>query len=300
MHNTVLSLHWPIGKRIENAAATFVLLIACLFSNAIAIESPDTTTVATSAAVPAPANANATARVLMLGTFHFDNPGFDAVKHDVIDVMKQPSQAYLEALAQRLAAFKPTVVLLEYNPDNENKMNERYRAYLADNFVLERNEIYQIGFRVAKIAGLKSVTSFDERNTPNDGDLWNYMSQHAPTAMKQFEQMIAQLSAEGQVAHTTLSLQQLLRLHNEPEYDRLNKDLYLQFNAVGAEAKSFNGADSSASWWRRNFRMYANIQLHAAPGARILVVGGQGHTAILRDFVAIDAAIEEEKIAPYL
>lgn len=240
------------------------------------------------------------AKVLMLGSFHFDNPGLDAVKHEVIDVMKAPSQAYLDALADRLAAFKPTVVLLEYNPDNEAKMNERYRNYLNGSYTLERNEIYQIGFRVAKRAGLKSVSSFDERNTPNDGDLWNYMPQHEPERMKQFEKLIADLSAEFQRDHTTLTLQGLLQKLNTPEEDRRNKDLYLLFNPVGAKAKSFNGADSTASWWRRNFRMYANIQLHAAPGARILVIAGQGHTAILRDFVSIDSTIDEEPIAPYL
>ncbi|HEX4911118.1 MAG TPA: DUF5694 domain-containing protein [Permianibacter sp.] len=240
------------------------------------------------------------AKVLMLGSFHFDNPGLDAVKHEVIDVMKAPSQAYLDALADRLAAFKPTVVLLEYNPDNEAKMNERYRNYLNGSYTLERNEIYQIGFRVAKRAGLKSVSSFDERNTPNDGDLWNYMPQHEPERMKQFEKLIADLSAEFQRDHTTLTLQGLLQKLNTPEEDRRNKDLYLLFNPVGAKAKSFNGADSTASWWRRNFRMYANIQLHAAPGARILIIAGQGHTAILRDFVSIDSTIDEEPIAPYL
>ena len=92
----------------------------------------------------------------------------------------------------------------------------------------------------------------------------------------------------------------MLQKLNTPEEDRRNKDLYLLFNPVGAKAKSFNGADSTASWWRRNFRMYANIQLHATPGARILVIGGQGHTAILRDFVSIDSTIDEEPIAPYL
>lgn len=292
MHKSALSLRWPVSAPVLRKFSLFALFASCLLGSAMAAERNEQN--------PSASAAEAPAKVLMLGTFHFDNPGLDAVKHEVIDVMKQPSQAYLETLVQRLAAFKPTVVLLEYNPENESKMNARYQAYLAGDYALERNEIYQVGFRVAKLAGLKSVTSFDERNTPNDGDLWNYMPKHAPAAMKEFEQMIAQLSADGQKDHTTMSLQQLLKKHNSPEFDRYNKDLYLKFNAVGADAKSFNGADSNASWWRRSFRMYANIQLHSKPGARILVVGGQGHTAILRDFVAIDSGLEEEPIAPYL
>lgn len=39
---------------------------------------------------------------------------------------------------------------------------------------------------------------------------------------------------------------------------------------------------------------------HTTAGARILVIGSQGDTAILRDFAAIDAKAGEEPIAPYL
>ena len=43
-----------------------------------------------------------------------------------------------------------------------------------------------------------------------------------------------------------------------------------------------------ASWWHRNFRMYAYIQQHAGPGKRVVAIGGQGHTAILKDLLADD------------
>lgn len=43
-----------------------------------------------------------------------------------------------------------------------------------------------------------------------------------------------------------------------------------------------------------------NSQCRLPPDARILVIGGQGDTAILRDFAAIDAKAGEEPIAPYL
>ena len=41
--------------------------------------------------------------VMLLGLFHFDNPGFDAVKYNPIDVMQAREQAYLVALTQRIA-----------------------------------------------------------------------------------------------------------------------------------------------------------------------------------------------------
>lgn len=86
---------------------------------------------------------------------------------------------------------------------------------------------------------------------------------------------------------------------NDPEQDRINKDAYLLTNAVGA-GSNFLGADTTARWWHRNFRMYANVQKYAQPGQRVLVIAGAGHTAILRDLLAIDRRLIAEDVMPYL
>jgi hypothetical protein len=91
----------------------------------------------------------------------------------------------------------------------------------------------------------------------------------------------------------------LLILANDAEQDRMNKDLYLLTNAAGA-GSSFEVADATARWWRRNIRMYANIQRYAAPGERVLAVAGQGHTAILRDFLETDGRLSARDVRPYL
>ena len=96
-----------------------------------------------------------------------------------------------------------------------------------------------------------------------------------------------------------MSLARLLQLGNDPERDRENKALYMATNAVDAGG-GFAGADASASWWHRNFRMYANVQKAASPGRRVLVVGGQGHTAILKDLLAIDGEREAEDATRHL
>jgi regulator of RNase E activity RraA len=87
--------------------------------------------------------------------------------------------------------------------------------------------------------------------------------------------------------HQTLSLAGVLRAMNSEQQYRLNQSIYLLSNEVGA-GDNFVGADASASWWHRNFRMYANIQLAASPGKRVLVIAGQGHIAVIKDFLAND------------
>ena len=46
--------------------------------------------------------------------------------------------------------------------------------------------------------------------------------------------------------------------------------------------------------------MYANVQAAAAPGRRVLVIAGSGHTAILKDLLALDGQRQAEDVLPYL
>lgn len=242
----------------------------------------------------------AEARVMLIGMFHFANPGLDLVKTGVIDVMTQPNQAYLDGLAARLADFAPTDVLAECSPAEQPKYDQHFKDYLAGSFELPTDETFQIGFRVAKQAGLSGVTCFDESEIGwNAQPMFDYMATHDTQAKQDIEARIEALTASTIQEQSSLSLVQLLQLFNDPTRDAANKALYLSTNAVGA-GDGFAGADASASWWHRNFRMYANIQKAAAPGRRVLVLAGQGHTAILKDLLAVDDRRTAEDARPYL
>ena len=246
------------------------------------------------AAAPPPA------KVMFIGTFHFANPGRDMVKSGVIDVMTERNQAYLDALAARLAAFAPTDVLVECSPAKQGEYDAKFKDYLAGSFALPSNENYQLGFRVAKLAGIAGVTCFDEDTVGwNAQPMFEYIDKHAPRTKQSLEALYASLSADSERDQSTLSLPQLLRLHNDPARDSFNKGLYLRTNDVDAGG-GFAGADASASWWHRNFRMYANVQKAAAPGRRVIAVAGQGHAAILKDLLADDPLRQAESVGGYL
>jgi len=53
-------------------------------------------------------------------------------------------------------------------------------------------------------------------------------------------------------------------------------------------------------WWKRNFRIMHNIDQIVEPGDRILVIFGQGHTAVLKDFYKSRDDITYEDIRDYL
>lgn len=251
-------------------------------------------------ATPAPAADPEAARVLPLGVFHFKDAGLDVAQVEDFDVMTPEAQAVLEALAQRLANFEPTAVLLEYDPDNEDSINERYAGYLAGEFDLPANEVYQLGFRIAAKAGLERVDSFDHRQVQWLAEpLFEYAAANESPEMVELRRTIASFEKQETEARRSKGLLELLASHNDPARDRMNMDLYLLTNALGA-GDGWQGADATASWWHRNFRMYANIQRQAAPAARVIAIGGSGHMAIIKQLLAIDQRIEMEDPLPYL
>lgn len=240
------------------------------------------------------------ARVMLVGMFHFANPGRDLVKSRVINVMSPENQAYLEGLAGRLAGFKPTGVLAECSPSEQGTYDQRFKDYLAGRFKLPSNETYQVGFRVARQAGLQGVTCFDEDKIGwNAQPMFEYMEKHDVQTKQAVEALVGELSATHDKEQTSLTLAQLPQLANDPARDAINKGFYVRTNAVGA-GDGFAGADASASWWHRNFRMYANIQKASGPGTRVIVLAGQGHTAILKDLLAVDGLRLPEDARPYL
>lgn len=241
------------------------------------------------------------ARVLLLGTFHFSDPGNDAVKTQSLDVTTSVSQRYLLELSNRIAGeFKPTKVLLEYSPAREDEVSNQYQAFLAGTFELPINEIYQLGFRIAKASHLTEVTSFDNQDIQwQAGAMLEYAESKDPQAYAAFEQKIAEITEDTQRDQDTLSLQQLLLKHNSVQQLDFNKALYIGTNAIGAR-DGYSGADAAASWWSRNFRMYANIQMSATPGERVLVLAGSGHVAIIGDFLELDPQRVAVDVTPLL
>lgn len=240
------------------------------------------------------------AKVMMLGVFHFGNPGLDKVKSSVTDVMTTQNQTYLDGLSSRIAAWHPTDVLVECDPADQAAFDTKFAAYQKDATLPSSNEVYQIGFRVAKAAGLKGITCFDESKIGWDAEpMFEYIKKNEPATQAMLDATFKSLGERGTREQATLPLPKLLQQSNSAARDRENKDLYLLTNAVDAGG-GFAGADAAASWWHRNFRMYANVQKAAAPGHRVLVIAGSGHTAILKDLLAIDSKRQPENVAGYL
>lgn len=240
------------------------------------------------------------AEVMIMGTFHFSNPGLDTVKTDQVDVSTKEHQAYLQTFSHKIATqFKPTHVLVECPPTRQSNLDKEFEEYIAGEFDLPINETYQLGFRIAGASTDAKVVCFDDKSVAwQAGPMMEFMSKNAPEDKQQFDHFIEKITGTINQMHQQLSLPELLKAHNQKDFDDLNKSFYIQTNHVGA-GDGFSGANSSASWWHRNFKMYANIQQVSVDGTRVFVLAGQGHTAILKDFLALDDKRKRVDVVPY-
>lgn len=100
--------------------------------------------------------------VLLLGSFHFGYPNLDGHKTDsskYIDVKSPVRQKELKELAEVIMRFKPTRIYVESS--DAGWIDSLYEAYRKGSYSLGRNEIFQVGFRVAGLAGISKIYSVD-------------------------------------------------------------------------------------------------------------------------------------------
>ena len=93
------------------------------------------------------------AQVMVLGTFHFTGGGQDYVNSEVDDYLAPARQAEIEAVVERLAEFNPTRIVVELDPEAEDRFNAQYDAYRRGEHELTVNERQQIGMRLAARLG---------------------------------------------------------------------------------------------------------------------------------------------------
>jgi hypothetical protein len=104
----------------------------------------------------------AAAHVMLLGTYHFQDAGLDWYKpqHDM-NILSNQRQQEIHEVVSLLTAFEPTKIAVERRTDRQDELNHEYLAYLQGDFTIPGNEVYQLGFRLAKHLGHQYIYSID-------------------------------------------------------------------------------------------------------------------------------------------
>ena len=240
------------------------------------------------------------AKLLILGTYHFANPGLDYAQTQVADVLSEEKQREITAVLTTLATFKPTKIAVEAAYDKAKSLNQLYAAYRAGNHALTRNEIQQLGFCLAAQLNHDQIYPIDHSGNliPFEAAL-AYAEEHQPDFVAKFQETIARWEAESNRLQQTASVGEILREYNSPHFIAENHQLYLDFTAVGA-GDTYIGAEVLVGWYDRNIRIFANLRQIMQPEDRILVIFGSGHVAILRELISGFSGMRLENTLDYL
>ena len=228
------------------------------------------------------AAANTPTEVMIVGMVHMDNPGTSVFSVKVPDVLEPQHQAEIARMTGGLARFKPTQVHVE----SEDDVAAYYARFLAGELQSDRNDIVQVGFRLAKQIGLAKVHASDARIYGDYGPVQDFVARHGPSQdvwdamLKEGKEVTDQLSELVR----TRGLLALLRHVNRP--DAMAQDhLFQRWLLPIGESKEQPGPDVTATWYRRNLFICAKIIQAAKPGDRIAVFFGSSHSYLLRQCI---------------
>ena len=246
--------------------------------------------------------ASAQKQVLLVGTFHFDNPGADAVKVKSVDILSVDSQKQLDAIAEKIGEFHPTKIFIEWNYKDQNTLDTLYQLYKAgkyDAYINEKykekstqdfykkSELFQLGFRAAKKAGLDSISAFDYKmGLPFDTVMNVIQSAGQKTLMTDINNSMAKMAQDFNTKASKLNLLELIEDANTPQSRLENNGVYVRLlNRAGLQ-DNFAGADAVATWYKRNLYMYSLVQKKISPkDDHIMLLIGAGHASMIEKFI---------------
>lgn len=237
--------------------------------------------------------------VLVLGTYHMNSPGHDVFNMQIDDVLAPKRQAEIAQVIEVLKKFNPTKIALETDVYSDRRPKE-YADYLAGKHELTRNEIEQLGFRLAKELGHKTVYPVDV-----DGDFpWQRFVNYAKGSgrTKELDALTGEIGAMVKAQNAYLAshtiLETLLYM-NADEKVAQDVGFYYREAEIG-EPGDWAGADLVADWFRRNVRIYANVmKLASSPNDRVLVIYGAGHLGWLQHDFAGNPNVRLRKLAEF-
>ncbi|MGI9530556.1 DUF5694 domain-containing protein [Lutimonas sp.] len=251
---------------------------------------------------------------LILGVYHFNNPGKDTYNLKIDDYFSEIRQEEIQELVDLLAVYEPTKIFVEFLPEQQHKLDSLFGLYINDQLSLKdinggRNEVYQIGFRLAKQLGIKEVIAADHQGAylapyvdfiADTLSLSSYQAYNA-TYKNQMEERQERFN-RSTVRENLVFLnnwQQILDNHNYYNNIAIKvkdtadimftyQEKAMDFDGLPYQMRSFDfnniGVDMAAEWYKRNLFIYRNILEHTGENDKALIIFGSGHVRHLVGF----------------
>lgn len=237
--------------------------------------------------------------VLNFATFHMGKTP-DAAKVR-FDPKSEKTQKEVFEIAKLLAEFKPTIICVELLPTENEKIQNDYQSFLKnkDYKTAYEGEVSLLAYQIAKIANVKKIYGIDEQETGK----YNYRlgeqlkDQVDNVTYKRFIKTFI----EGFGKQDGLSVKEKLIDYNKEstlqDLITANADILTYVGTAG----HFEGADEAAKYYRRNLRMYSNLnQIPLSENDKVLIISGATHAAFFSEFLKRSPKYKPVNVFDYL
>lgn len=219
--------------------------------------------------------------VLNMGTFHMGySPDADTTEFDEHD---KRNIREVHRIAEKIAKFDPTVIIVETTPNNNAQLQEEFQQYLQNPQMefSSPSEIELLAYEVGRLANVQRIYGIDYKERYNYRIVEYVENPKDSKTYTKYMKMLADL--EKAYLKDNPSVLEQLKLTNEPQY----LDILMNMNAdmlthVSSEGNS-EGADEAAKYYHRNLVMYSNLnQIELSKDDRVFILMGASHTAFFK------------------
>ncbi len=233
-------------------------------------------------------------KVVLLGCFHFDNPGLDVAKFENANILSEKRQQEVREVLNKLKEFKPDKIFVEAPVESQARLDSNLSNYKSGSFTLKGSETHQLGFRLAKELDLQKLYAVDYRESafPFDSLMKSATEARQFNLLEYIKRSIDSIQNLFNESLKKNSIRELLLAQNTKEGNAFAVGVYFDFLIAGKEGNHV-GSYLTSEWWRRNMIIYENI-LKRLNGKeeRILVIFGSAHTALLGEMMKYNKNIE--------
>lgn len=241
-------------------------------------------------------------KVLLVGTFHFDNPGLDVAKFKDADILSSKRQQEVEEVTSMLKRFAPDKIFIEAVPAQQPQIDSSLALYKAGKKELSASEVEQLAFRLAKQLNLSTLYGVDYREAQFPFDsLMKSAAEANQTDITSFVQKtIEEIQKSFNEALQKFTIKEMLLRENSEDLMKLQHEFYFKLLRAGKPGNHV-GSYLVSEWWRRNMVIYENI-LKQLDGheEKIMIIFGSGHTAILNEIMKLNSTIKLVSVSEVL
>lgn len=231
-------------------------------------------------------------KIVLVGTFHFDYTP-DKNKTDFADLFSPKRQRELQVFTTQLARLKPDKIFVENEPDRQMRWDSLFRLYQAAKLDTTsiRNEIFQVGMRTARKAGLNQVICVDhQQELPYDQlDAFNQRLDKDSAAQKEIASYklfnVAYPYPKRTKKLADMSVSDYYRYVNSSASLAIDRAEYFVFAPNYGYGQDYTGVGIITSWYERNAKIFTNILRKANPRDKLyIVLFGSSHMLPLRHY----------------